>query len=465
MPADHPLQDAVPPGGVAARRVRPIYRVFVSSTWLDLQPERRALMDALNRMEEMRFVGMEFFGNRPDDTHHVSIDQVDLCEVFVGIIGHRYGSGITAAEYRRARSLGLPCFVYFKRGEAASPEQTDNDPALAAKLAEFKQELLRGHTVKEFDRPEELSANATADLPRDLSDVRMFSFQVLRPLVLNTMAWASLQALDGQGDAALATLLPLLQVGGKLEEAARGVRYWRDAREMQDAAIKAAGFVLDNTPVSAEARARFAAALVARGGGTAGARRVYAIRFARIEQASRSFGKVMTSWDWEQFAFLQQGLDLLGSVAFNRQASLNRWGELFADLAEFAQRREFDQAQQRATGFLAQEGGPRFKNVGNSWVIRLTAVSLVSMTSPRNRRGIGWWRTGARRCWRGWGNLEACAALRPWLSPAPAGRAGRTPSGRRRADRRTGRPSGTPCIPARRPPRWRSACGGHPAAR
>ena len=106
MPAVDPPHDAngLPSPAVAARRSRPIYRVFVSSTWLDLQPERKALMEALNRMEEMRFVGMEFFGNRPDDTHDASIDQVELCEVFVGIIGHRYGSGITAAEYRRARA-------------------------------------------------------------------------------------------------------------------------------------------------------------------------------------------------------------------------------------------------------------------------------------------------------------------------------------------------------------------------
>lgn len=165
MPTDPPQNAAaVPTGGAAIRRARPIYRVFVSSTWLDLQPERRALMEALNRMEEMRFVGMEFFGNRPDDTHDASIDQVDLCEVFVGIIGHRYGSGITEAEYRRARALNLPCFVYFKRGEPASPEQTDNDPALAAKLAAFKQDLLRGHTVKEVGSPEDLAASATADL-------------------------------------------------------------------------------------------------------------------------------------------------------------------------------------------------------------------------------------------------------------------------------------------------------------
>lgn len=144
------------------RRPRPIYRVFVSSTWLDLQPERRALLDALQRMEEMRFVGMEFFGNRPDNTHDASIDQVDACDVLLGIIGFRHGSGITEAEYRRARARGLPCFIYFKRETAGGP--TDEDPAGAARLAAFKAELLRSHTVKEFSHPEELAANATADL-------------------------------------------------------------------------------------------------------------------------------------------------------------------------------------------------------------------------------------------------------------------------------------------------------------
>lgn len=146
------------------RRPRPIYRVFVSSTWLDLQPERAALQNALHRMEEMRFVGMEFFGNRPDDTHAASIDQVDACDVFIGVIGFRYGSGITEAEYRRARELGLPCFIYFKDHAAFHPELTDDDPAAAAKLDVFKAGLMREHTVKSFPSPAELAANATADL-------------------------------------------------------------------------------------------------------------------------------------------------------------------------------------------------------------------------------------------------------------------------------------------------------------
>jgi len=156
--------DARLPPSLGSPRSRPIYRVFVSSTWLDLQPERRALMDALNRMEEMRFVGMEFFGNRPDDTHDASIDQVDLCALFVGIIGHRYGSGITEAEYRRARLRGIPCFVYFKRDGHRPSALVEAEPDLAGRLEAFKRELLRGHTVKEFTTPEELAANATADL-------------------------------------------------------------------------------------------------------------------------------------------------------------------------------------------------------------------------------------------------------------------------------------------------------------
>jgi hypothetical protein len=38
--------------------------VFVSSTWLDLQPEREAVETALQRLRETKFVGMEYFGSR-----------------------------------------------------------------------------------------------------------------------------------------------------------------------------------------------------------------------------------------------------------------------------------------------------------------------------------------------------------------------------------------------------------------
>ena len=65
-------------------------------------------------MRETQFVGMEYFGSRDDTPREVSLAEVDRCQVYVGILAGRYGSGITEAEYRRARGQGLPCFIYFK---------------------------------------------------------------------------------------------------------------------------------------------------------------------------------------------------------------------------------------------------------------------------------------------------------------------------------------------------------------
>src|SRR5262245_3505513 len=99
-----------------------IARIFVSSTWIDLQPERHAVEDTINRMSGGKFIGMEYFGSRPETTERASLDEVDNADLYLGIIGGRYGSGITEKEYRRARERDLPCFIYFKN-EAAIPAE------------------------------------------------------------------------------------------------------------------------------------------------------------------------------------------------------------------------------------------------------------------------------------------------------------------------------------------------------
>ncbi|HEX6622848.1 MAG TPA: DUF4062 domain-containing protein [Pyrinomonadaceae bacterium] len=76
----------------------PTVRVFVSSTWLDLEPERAAVEQVVQRLRETEFVGMEYFGSRDETTRRASLDEVDRSEVYVGIIGARYGSGITEDE-------------------------------------------------------------------------------------------------------------------------------------------------------------------------------------------------------------------------------------------------------------------------------------------------------------------------------------------------------------------------------
>jgi Domain of unknown function (DUF4062)/NACHT domain len=144
--------------------------VFVSSTWLDLQPERKAVEAALQRLRETKFVGMEYFGSRDESTHHASLDEVDRSQVYVGIFGGRYGSGITEAEYRRARERDLPCFIYFKDEAKTPPEGHETDPKQADQLAALKEELRRLHTIPTFTTPDDLAVKVTVDLHRWLFD-------------------------------------------------------------------------------------------------------------------------------------------------------------------------------------------------------------------------------------------------------------------------------------------------------
>ena len=61
--------------------------IFVSSTWLDLQPEREAVERTLQKLRTTKFVGMEYFGSRDEDTRRASLSEVDRCQIYVGIFG------------------------------------------------------------------------------------------------------------------------------------------------------------------------------------------------------------------------------------------------------------------------------------------------------------------------------------------------------------------------------------------
>jgi hypothetical protein len=144
----------------------PGVRVFVSSTWLDLQPEREAVEAAIHRLRETKYVGMECFGSRGETTQGASLDEVDRSDVYVSIIAGRYGSGITEDEYHRARERDLPCFIYLKADNTIPGPWREADPANSAKLDALKKKLRRNHTASEFRNPDDLAAKVTADLHR-----------------------------------------------------------------------------------------------------------------------------------------------------------------------------------------------------------------------------------------------------------------------------------------------------------
>lgn len=152
---------------VSARRMgmaKPV-RIFISSTWEDLQPEREAVEKALHRMQDTTFAGMEYFGSRPETPKEASLAEVDRSNVYVGIFAHRYGSGITEAEYRRARELGLPCLIYFKDDRVpVLPAHIERDPQKAARLQLLKDELKEQHIVSFFTTPDQLTTQVVTDL-------------------------------------------------------------------------------------------------------------------------------------------------------------------------------------------------------------------------------------------------------------------------------------------------------------
>jgi tetratricopeptide (TPR) repeat protein len=149
----------------------PPLRVFVSSTSLDLQPERKAVETALQRLRaDTGYVGMEYFGSRDENARDASLDEVDRSRIYIGIFAARYGSGITEDEYRRARQRGLPCFIYFKADPTITPDKVEQNPEQIAKLDKLKAELRQAHVVSHFVNPDDLTARVTADLHRWILD-------------------------------------------------------------------------------------------------------------------------------------------------------------------------------------------------------------------------------------------------------------------------------------------------------
>jgi len=148
------------------------FKVFVSSTWSDLQRERQAVEEALGRMCTASFPGMGYFGRQPGTPKEVCLEKVSQADVYIGIFAHRYGyidseSGLsmTDLEYRTARECDIPCLIYMMdESIPVLPSQIEQEPEALAKLKALKQDLLSKHNVSFFTDPENLAKQIGAAL-------------------------------------------------------------------------------------------------------------------------------------------------------------------------------------------------------------------------------------------------------------------------------------------------------------
>ena len=94
--------------------------VFVCSTFSDLSEERKAVLDAIRRLQ-LQHESMEFFGARNSQPIETCLAEVRRSNILVIIVGHRYGTlvpelgvSFSQAEYVEGYRLKKPCLAYIR---------------------------------------------------------------------------------------------------------------------------------------------------------------------------------------------------------------------------------------------------------------------------------------------------------------------------------------------------------------
>jgi tetratricopeptide (TPR) repeat protein len=140
-------------------------KVYLSSTLLDLREERQAVTDWLIT------AGFQPVHSYVADTETVRdscLDDIDGCELYVLIVGHRYGfqpaqrnpkqRSITELEYRKARKLKQPCLAFLRTSVPDIALSDLNEPARYAKVQAFRAEVQNAVRPAEFKDMAEFNA-------------------------------------------------------------------------------------------------------------------------------------------------------------------------------------------------------------------------------------------------------------------------------------------------------------------
>lgn len=139
------------------------FQVFVSSTYQDLQEERKEVMQALLELDCIP-AGMELFPASSEDQWSLIKRVIDDCDYYILIIGGRYGSsneegiGYTEMEYRYALETNKPIIAFLHKTPNEIPigksEMRDSN---REKLEKFR-ELAQKKLVKYWTTPDDLGS-------------------------------------------------------------------------------------------------------------------------------------------------------------------------------------------------------------------------------------------------------------------------------------------------------------------
>lgn len=140
-----------------------VLKIFISSTYEDMIPYREAATQAIMSLEHLP-IGMEHFVSSPEKSLDVCLSDVRRCNLYVLLIGMRYGSvdinsgkSYTELEYEEAVRNNIPvlAFVIDENECPVIPKFFDSGEN-AQKLISFKNRLNESHMTSRFKSVDDL---------------------------------------------------------------------------------------------------------------------------------------------------------------------------------------------------------------------------------------------------------------------------------------------------------------------
>jgi hypothetical protein len=155
-------------------------RVYVSSTIADLKTERRVVMDWLVAAQHQ-----VVHSYRPNSAtvRESCLDDVDTCDLYVLILGHRYGFqpadgnpedfSITHLEFRRAGQSGIPRIALLRTSIPDANLSDFANPQKAALVSAFRAEVAREVRPAEFSDLQGLIQGLSTGVLAELEKLEM----------------------------------------------------------------------------------------------------------------------------------------------------------------------------------------------------------------------------------------------------------------------------------------------------
>jgi hypothetical protein len=143
-----------------------VFQVFVSSTFTDLEEERRLVSNSLAKAGYL-VAGMELFPATDQDQFEYIKRIIDRSDYYVVITAGRYGSvtndglSYTEKEFEYARSQSIPvlALLHANPGSLAT-NKSEQDDAGRAKLKRFNEKLKTGRLTDFWSNKDELCTKA-----------------------------------------------------------------------------------------------------------------------------------------------------------------------------------------------------------------------------------------------------------------------------------------------------------------